>query len=145
MSIKYTATYNGQKFVRRSKRDASRPYTHCIIARKSEGYYNPFDLSHAIENIEHAKSNIWKKYYPDNSNNSHLSVENARYTELANTPYEDYLQDRFNDALCHFETLDLEKYHVIAWAGRPDLALKQVAEISTHPEWSDVRAIPANA
>jgi hypothetical protein len=143
MSIKYTATYNGQKFVRRSKRDASRPYTHCIIARKSESYYNPFDLSREIESLEYALSNVWKKYYPDNSPDRNLSIQNARYTKLANTPADEYLQECLDRRLENYSEIDFQKYHIIAWAGRPDLAIKQVAEISTHSEWSDVRAVAA--
>jgi hypothetical protein len=96
MSIKYTATYNGQTFVRRSKRDASRPYTHCIIARN-----NPAYAENIAEWAGRDKADAW----------------------TART--------------------DFTKYYVIAWAGRPDLADKQVAEICTHREWIDVRAIPA--
>jgi hypothetical protein len=143
MSIKYTASYNGQTFTRRSKRAAERPYTHCIIARKSQNYYEPFDLSREIDSIEYAISGDWKKYYPDNSDSTYLSVENARYTKLANTPIDEYLQECLNHRLSYYSELDFDKYYVIAWAGRPDLAAKKVDEIRGFREYTDVLAIPA--
>jgi hypothetical protein len=95
MSIKYTAKFNGQTFVRRSKRDASRPYSHCIIARNNRAY-----AKNLAEWAGQDKADAW----------------------VART--------------------DFNKYHVIAWAGRPDLALKKIQEISTLPDWTDVQAIP---
>ena len=96
MSIKYTATYNGQTFVRRSKRDAGRPYTHCIIARN-----NPAYAKNIAEWAGQDKADAW----------------------TART--------------------DFTKYHIIAWAGRPDLAAKKLDEIRGFREYTDVRAIPA--
>lgn len=140
-TIKYTAKFNGQTFIRRSKRSAEKPYTHCIIGRKSKNYYNPFNLSYDVEHIEYAISKEWKQYYPDNSTDKYLSVENSRYTALANTPIDEYLQDRLNERLCYFSTLDFDSYEAISWAGRPDLAAKQV-ETNRGTKYSDVRAIP---
>ena len=112
MSIKYTAKFNGQTFVRRSKRDASKPYSHVILVKESA--HRRFEVSFEI----------------------------AKYSETA-----EEAQDKFNRSYSAYVELleagNYDQYIAHGWAGRPDLALRQLEALRVSPYYSDVQAIPA--
>ena len=143
---KYTVTFNGQTFTRKSERT----YTHLVLATSN--------LEHAISSVhERANSNTFLRdyqYYCREADEttrkySHSEKETALFKEIAAKALEQHRQDVIAKDLATIEAHrlagDFEKFNVVGWCGREDLAEKSASSARAKP-WNDkVIVVPVTA
>lgn len=142
----YTATYAGQTFTRKS----DRIYTHVVIATPS--------LASAIAHRhEEVNSNTFARNYAyfcreaDKATRKydHTPAEIEKFQKIAAQPFAEYRAARLAEWLGAIETERqkgfFEKYQVVGWAGRPDLAQKSAASAKAKPWNADVKIVPVTA
>ena len=135
-----TATYNGQTFIRKSKK----VYTHVVIATPHRGH----DIAeiHREAVSKSFAQNYW--YYCREANDAtrqfdHTADEIERFKKVSAMSLPEYRDAYVQERLAKVETLHQAgfylQYRVVCWCGRADLAVKSAASARKKPWHGDVQ------
>jgi hypothetical protein len=151
-AIRYVAHLDG---IVVGTRKSHRTYTHAIVVKvdeefaRAEAYhYLPtnYDLTNFNYFNEIADQGMQHEYVRPKSFRPDGDVDYLQHAaEIAEAGWDAYVASRKASAIETFERLKAEGYYepkVVAWAGRPDLAVKRAREAENpHVAW--VRVVPA--
>lgn len=144
---KYTATHEGQTFTRKS----DRTYTHVVVATGNpdfdiasvHGRANSDSFINEYEYFCREANETTRKY------DNHSPAQIAEFKRVAAMTLVEYrnewVAERMAKIEAHRQAGLYEKYNVVGWCGRPDLAVKSAASARAKAWNKDVKIIPVTA
>jgi hypothetical protein len=136
-------------------RRSDRTYTHAIVIKVDEEFarteaYNylatNYDLTNFNYFVEIADQGMQHEYVRPKSFRPDGDVDYLQHAaEIAEAGWDAYVASRKASAIETFESRKADGYYepkVVAWAGRPDLAVKRAREAES-PRLAWVRVVPA--